>query len=66
MFPRPTQAAYPTASRRWQRADAAATVLEGKEMVITVDLGTGGAHEATMWTCDFSKEYVTINAEYRT
>jgi glutamate N-acetyltransferase/amino-acid N-acetyltransferase len=35
-------------------------------MVITVDLGTGGAHEATMWTCDFSKEYVTINAEYRT
>jgi glutamate N-acetyltransferase/amino-acid N-acetyltransferase len=49
-----------------ERADAAATVLEGKEMVITVDLGTGGAHEATMWTCDFSKEYVTINAEYRT
>jgi glutamate N-acetyltransferase/amino-acid N-acetyltransferase len=49
-----------------ERADAAATVLQGKEMVITVDLGTGGAHEATMWTCDFSKEYVTINAEYRT
>ena len=49
-----------------ERADAAATILQGKEMVITVDLGTGGAHEATMWTCDFSKEYVTINAEYRT
>ncbi len=49
-----------------ERSDAAATVLQGKEMVITVDLGTGGAHEATMWTCDFSKEYVTINAEYRT
>lgn len=49
-----------------ERADAAALVLQGKEMVVTVDLGTGGEHEATMWTCDFSKEYVTINAEYRT
>jgi glutamate N-acetyltransferase/amino-acid N-acetyltransferase len=49
-----------------ERADAAATVLQGKEMTITVDLGTGGSHEATMWTCDFSKEYVTMNAEYRT
>ena len=35
-------------------------------MTIAVDLGTGGAHEATMWTCDFSAEYVRINAEYRT
>jgi glutamate N-acetyltransferase/amino-acid N-acetyltransferase len=36
------------------------------EVSVTVDLGTGGAHEATMWTCDFSAEYVKINAEYRT
>lgn len=49
-----------------ERAEAAATVLEQERMVITVDLGTGGGHEATMWTCDFSEEYVTINAEYRT
>jgi glutamate N-acetyltransferase/amino-acid N-acetyltransferase len=35
-------------------------------MTITVDLGTGGHDEATMWTCDFSAEYVKINAEYRT
>ena len=49
-----------------ERADAAATVLQQKEMAITVDLGTGGGHEATMWTCDFSAEYVKINAEYRT
>ncbi len=49
-----------------ERADAAATVLQQKQMVITVDLGTGGSHEATMWTCDFSAEYVKINAEYRT
>ncbi|MBM3750753.1 MAG: bifunctional glutamate N-acetyltransferase/amino-acid acetyltransferase ArgJ [Acidimicrobiia bacterium] len=49
-----------------ERADAAAAVLQQKQMVITVDLGTGGGHEATMWTCDFSAEYVKINAEYRT
>lgn len=49
-----------------ERAEAAATVLEQERMVITVDLGTGGTDEATMWTCDFSEEYVTINAEYRT
>ncbi len=49
-----------------ERADAAAIVLQQKEMTITVDLGAGGAHEATMWTCDFSAEYVRINAEYRT
>ena len=33
---------------------------------LSIDLGTGGSHEATMWTCDFSAEYVRINAEYRT
>lgn len=49
-----------------ERADNAATVLQQKQMVITVNLGTGGTHEATMWTCDFSAEYVKINAEYRT
>jgi glutamate N-acetyltransferase/amino-acid N-acetyltransferase len=49
-----------------ERADAAATVLQQKEMTITVDMGTGGHGEATMWTCDFSAEYVKINAEYRT
>ena len=49
-----------------ERADDAATVLAAKEMTITVDLGTGGRHDATMWTCDFSADYVRINAEYRT
>jgi len=49
-----------------ERADQAATVLQAATMTVTVDLGTGGGHEATMWTCDFSAEYVKINAEYRT
>ena len=49
-----------------ERADAAATVLQQPQMTITVDMGTGGPGDATMWTCDFSAEYVKINAEYRT
>jgi glutamate N-acetyltransferase/amino-acid N-acetyltransferase len=49
-----------------ERASAAAEIMQAKEMTVTIDLGTGGAHAATMWTCDFSAEYVRINAEYRT
>jgi len=48
------------------RTDEAAEVLKASELSVTVDLGAGGSHEATMWTCDFSAEYVRINAEYRT
>lgn len=32
---------------------------------IVVDLGSGTSH-ATIWTCDFTHDYVTINASYRT
>ena len=35
------------------------------DIVIRVELGRGDASE-TVWTCDFSHDYVTINAEYRT
>jgi glutamate N-acetyltransferase/amino-acid N-acetyltransferase len=48
------------------RSALAADVLAAAETTVTVDLGTGGAHEATMWTCDLSAEYVRINSEYRT
>jgi glutamate N-acetyltransferase/amino-acid N-acetyltransferase len=41
-------------------------VLAAQEVTVSVDLGTGGGHAATMWTCDLSAEYVRINAEYRT
>jgi glutamate N-acetyltransferase/amino-acid N-acetyltransferase len=35
------------------------------EIDITVHLGRGQA-EDLVWTCDFSYDYVKINAEYRT
>lgn len=40
-------------------------VLSQKEITITVNLH-GGAASASFWTCDLSKEYVAINANYRT
>lgn len=47
-------------------APKAADYLMGKDLQITVDLGAGGPHRATVWTCDLSADYVKINAEYRT
>jgi glutamate N-acetyltransferase/amino-acid N-acetyltransferase len=40
-------------------------VMNEAEIQITVDLGRGEATD-TVWTCDFSYDYVKINAEYRT
>jgi glutamate N-acetyltransferase/amino-acid N-acetyltransferase len=37
--------------------------LKSREIRIGVDLG-GGKHNATVWTCDLSREYVDINASY--
>ena len=48
------------------RAAQAAEYLKGSELVVTVDMGTGGSGTSQMWTCDLSAEYVRINAEYRT
>ncbi len=45
--------------------ECAKKVLQQKEIVITVDLHQG-REEAVFWTCDLSKEYVAINANYRT
>ena len=39
-------------------------VMKQSEIVVRVDLGRGSATD-TVWTCDFSHEYVTINADYR-
>jgi len=40
-------------------------VMDQEEITIAIDLKRGDIRE-TVWTCDFSHEYVTINAEYRT
>jgi glutamate N-acetyltransferase/amino-acid N-acetyltransferase len=49
-----------------ERTPEAEVVMKQTEVTVVVDLGTSGHHTATMWTCDFSAEYVKINAEYRT
>jgi glutamate N-acetyltransferase/amino-acid N-acetyltransferase len=46
-------------------APEAAAYLQGKELTVSVDLGSGSA-ASTVWTCDLSAEYVRINADYRT
>ncbi|MEX1127677.1 MAG: bifunctional glutamate N-acetyltransferase/amino-acid acetyltransferase ArgJ [Vicinamibacterales bacterium] len=48
------------------RAPEAAAYLQGKEIDVEVDMGTGGTGRSHMWTCDLSADYVKINAEYRT
>ncbi|PHS71032.1 MAG: bifunctional ornithine acetyltransferase/N-acetylglutamate synthase [Methylophaga sp.] len=40
-------------------------VMDQDEITIKVELGRGEA-EDVVWTCDFSYDYVKINAEYRT
>jgi glutamate N-acetyltransferase/amino-acid N-acetyltransferase len=48
------------------RAPQAAAYLQGRDIDLEVDLGTGGKGTSRMWTCDLSAEYVRINADYRT
>jgi glutamate N-acetyltransferase/amino-acid N-acetyltransferase len=39
-------------------------VMKGSEITVRVDLHRGSA-AATVWTCDLSHDYVSINADYR-
>ena len=39
-------------------------VMKQAEITVRVDLGRGDA-QASVWTCDLSHEYVSINADYR-
>ncbi|MBI5450531.1 MAG: bifunctional glutamate N-acetyltransferase/amino-acid acetyltransferase ArgJ [Gammaproteobacteria bacterium] len=41
-----------------------AAVMKQQEITVSIDLGRGQAR-AQVWTCDFSYDYVKINAEYR-
>ena len=38
--------------------------LKGQEIDVTVDLGIGSGR-ATVWTCDLTHGYISINADYR-
>jgi glutamate N-acetyltransferase/amino-acid N-acetyltransferase len=49
---------------RYSEADGQ-RVMQQAEIMIRVVLNRG-AEQATVWTCDLSHDYVTINAEYRT
>lgn len=48
----------------YEEADAAA-IFAGEEIDVHLELGLGSG-ETTVWTCDLTHEYVTINADYRT
>jgi len=39
-------------------------VMQRSEITVRVDLGRGTAQD-TVWTCDLSHDYVSINADYR-
>ncbi len=39
-------------------------VMKKSEILVRVGLGRGDAHD-TVWTCDLSHDYVSINADYR-
>ena len=47
----------------YQEADGQ-RVMKQSEITVRVKLGRG-SHTATVWTCDLSHDYVTINADYR-
>lgn len=45
--------------------DRATALFSEDTVTITVDLNAGEA-SVTMWTCDYSHDYISINADYRT
>jgi len=47
-------------------AQAVSASLKSKQVLADLHCGARAGGEATVWTCDFSKEYVTINADYHT
>ena len=46
------------------REEDGARIMQQAEIAVRIDLARGGA-QATVWTCDFSYDYVKINADYR-
>lgn len=46
------------------REEVAAQIMRGDFIPITVDIGLGTGR-STVWTCDLTREYIDINADYR-
>ena len=46
------------------REEQGQRVMKRSEITVRVDLGRGNASD-TVWTCDLSHDYVSINADYR-
>jgi glutamate N-acetyltransferase/amino-acid N-acetyltransferase len=46
------------------REEEGSRIMQQAEIVVRVDLGRGSAR-GTVYTCDFSYDYVKINADYR-
>jgi len=56
-------------ARNGQRAEdydesVVATYMKNPEITIRVDVGVGKG-SATVWTCDLTHDYISINADYR-
>lgn len=43
---------------------ATSDYMKNEDIAVKVDIGLGKG-KATVWTCDLTKEYVTINGDYR-
>lgn len=56
------------ADKGWVSADyreeQGAKYMKGQDLGVTIDLGVGSG-SATVWTCDLTHQYITINADYR-
>ncbi|OUS07463.1 bifunctional ornithine acetyltransferase/N-acetylglutamate synthase [Rhodobacterales bacterium 52_120_T64] len=46
------------------REEDGAGYMKGQDLTVTVYLGVGDG-SATVWTCDLTHQYITINADYR-
>ena len=46
------------------REESGAAYMKQPELVVRTDLGLGSGR-ATVWTCDLTHDYISINADYR-
>ena len=59
---------HPVAEQGWRSPDydeeTLAAYMKGAELEVSVDIGVGSG-AATVWTCDLTHRYISINADYR-